>query len=255
MLFRQVRHGPANPQGVLGQLRRMIGRRRQARRLIETIGCGSSGGVLLSPSFQKPVAQNSVEPAGESATAIEACHGLPRGDQRLLHEVLGPLAIPAQGERTAPEARRDLFGQSLKGNRLPGPGTVDQLALVVCGRVHSTGDSPVRAKRFTGENIFVGIRAVRTPRVAMTRWTSIVRTFSPSGRPFVAPSRLEKPRKNPNRDALRPIVRTFSISILSRPLSQSAFRTQAQGSPPSQGGAGGSFRRPRARDRGLPNSA
>ena len=89
------------------------------------------------------------------AATIEACQRLPRFDQRLLHQVLGPVAILAKGERTAPQARSVLFGQPLKRSRLPGLGTVDQLALVVCGCVHDTGDSPVPAKRFTCENIFL----------------------------------------------------------------------------------------------------
>jgi len=48
-----------------------------------------------------------------------------------------------------------LLGELLEGNRLAGPGTVDQLAFIVFGHVHSIGDSPVAAKRFTRENNFL----------------------------------------------------------------------------------------------------
>ena len=87
----------------------MIGRARPARRLVETIRCGKlgrcrkpgrwrkSGGVLLSPSFEKPVAENAVEPTGEFAATIKTRDGLPRCDQRLLRQVLRPVAILAKG--------------------------------------------------------------------------------------------------------------------------------------------------------------
>ena len=45
------------------------------------------------------------------------------------------------------------FGQSLKCNRLPGLGAFDQLALVAFGCVHSTCDSPISFKGFTGGNM------------------------------------------------------------------------------------------------------
>jgi len=72
------------------------------------------------------------------------------------------MPILAKGQRAAPQAHSALFGQPLKCSRLPGLGTVDQLALVVFGCVHYTGDSPVPAKRFTCEKIFLRIPATRT---------------------------------------------------------------------------------------------
>ena len=48
-----------------------------------------------------------------------------------------------------------LLGELLEGNRLAGLGTIDQLAFIVIGRVHFSGDSPVAAERFTRENIFL----------------------------------------------------------------------------------------------------
>ena len=72
-----------------------------------------------------------------------------------MRKIFGPVAILAKSQRAAPQACGVLLGEPLKGNRLAGLGTVDQLALVVFGRVHCTGDSPVAAERFTRENIFL----------------------------------------------------------------------------------------------------
>jgi hypothetical protein len=47
-----------------------------------------------------------------------------------------------------------LLNEPLEGNRLASLGTVDQLAFIVFGYIHSIGDSPVAVKRFTRENIF-----------------------------------------------------------------------------------------------------
>jgi len=58
-----------------------------------------------------------------------------------------------------------LLGESLEGNRLAGLGTVDQLAFVVFGRVHCTGDSPVAAERFTREEI-----SLRIPGKSLPEW-------------------------------------------------------------------------------------
>src|SRR6202041_1303518 len=108
--------GSANRSGVFREFRGMIGRARAARRLVETIRCRrfgccrkgrcrKSGGVVLSPSFEKPVAENAIEPTGEFAATIKTRDGLPRCDQRLLRQVLRPVAILAKGERRAPQAR------------------------------------------------------------------------------------------------------------------------------------------------------
>ncbi len=48
-----------------------------------------------------------------------------------------------------------LLSEPLEGNRLASLGTVNQLAFIVFGHVHCIGDSPVAAKRFTRENIFL----------------------------------------------------------------------------------------------------
>jgi hypothetical protein len=65
---------------------------------------------------------------------------------------------------------------------------------------------------------FLEPHAPQTSRLVMSRDPESItfrpqsrRPFSQSRRPIVAPARLEKPRKNPNRAALRPIARTFSI--------------------------------------------
>jgi hypothetical protein len=65
------------------------------------------------------------------------------------------VVIPAKSLRASPQACYVLLGEPLEGNRLASLGTVDQLALVVFGYVHSIGDSPVAVKRFTRENIFL----------------------------------------------------------------------------------------------------
>ena len=71
-----------------------------------------------------------------------------------------------------------LSGESLEGNRLAGPGTVDQIALVVLGRVQCTGDSPVAAERFTGEGIFLGLE--QNPPVVLAN--ALTPNPSPKGR-------------------------------------------------------------------------
>jgi hypothetical protein len=48
-----------------------------------------------------------------------------------------------------------LLSEPLEGNRFASLGTVDQLALIVFGHVHCIGDSPVAARRFTREEIFL----------------------------------------------------------------------------------------------------
>ncbi len=90
------------------------------------------------------------------ATAVKLRQASPRLDQSLLRKIFGPqVAILAKSQRTAPQACCVLLGELLEGNRLACLGTVDQLAFIVFGNVHCIGDSPVAAKRFTRENIFL----------------------------------------------------------------------------------------------------
>ena len=72
-----------------------------------------------------------------------------------MRKIFGPVDILAKSKRAAPQACCVLLGEPPEGTRLAGPGTVDQLAFIVFGHVHCIGDSPVAAKRFTRENIFL----------------------------------------------------------------------------------------------------
>lgn len=60
MLFRQARHGPANPLGIFGRFRGTIGCGRGAWHLAKAVWCGKPGGLLVSPSFQESVPENAV---------------------------------------------------------------------------------------------------------------------------------------------------------------------------------------------------
>ena len=88
--------------------------------------------------------------------AVKSRQASPRLDQGLLGKIFGPVGILTKSERAAPQASGVLFSQPLEGNRLASLGSVDQLSFIVFGPVHCIGDSPVAAKRFTRENIFLG---------------------------------------------------------------------------------------------------
>ena len=157
MRFRQARHRSANPLSIFSRLREKIGGACTRRHLTESTGCRKRDDVPASPSFQEPVPQNAVQPGGEPATTVEAGQGSPRFEQRLLRKILGPVGIPAENQRAAPQTRGVLLGEPLEGNRLASLGTVDQLAFVVFARVHGTGDSLLAAERFTARTVFLQI--------------------------------------------------------------------------------------------------
>lgn len=93
------------------------------------------------------MSQDAVEPSGESAATVEAVQGSPGFDERFLGEILGPMAVFAEGEGGPPEGGGMPLGEPLKGHGLAGLGTVDQVAFVV-EWVHRIRDCHVGDKRF-----------------------------------------------------------------------------------------------------------